>query len=136
MSAVFSQRFQREDSLLASLGASLCFANCCVDASRCFPLLPELGRYHQFKALIVSLHRHFDWLSNFCTVQGKGVVVNVCDLLAPEFDDDIATQQSGFLSRAPGTNTGDFDPADLTGIVRDCSQISAQVFARARGSIA
>src|SRR5688500_2245983 len=84
----------------------------------------------------VALHDHLHGLANLHRVQGVGVIIDVLYFLARELDDDVAAFEPRFFSGAATAHAREFHSRDFRRIIRNRSEIRAQILATPRRRVA
>ena len=74
-------------------------------------------------------------LADLYGVHRVGVVVDVRDLLAAKFHDDVAAFQARFLSRAAAAHAGEFHAGNLGRVIGNGAEVGAQILATATAGI-
>jgi mono/diheme cytochrome c family protein len=99
--------------------------------SKLFGSSARFGRDTDAHRLALSLYDNVHRLANLHRVERVSVIVNILNLLAREFDDDIPAFQARLLRRAAPAHTGQFHTGRFRCVVRNRAQIRTQIFATA-----
>src|SRR5215472_1300786 len=92
-------------------------------------LFPGLGNDDQLHALAVAENNEVNWLADFHSIHGIGIVIDVFDLLPAEFHDDVTPFDAGLLGGPSATHAAEFDAFNFCRVIRDGAEIGAQLIA-------
>src|SRR5437870_560217 len=101
-----------------------------------FISFPRLRGHSQFHPLALTNYDDFDWLADLHGIQRVSVIVDIFDLLAAEFDDDIPAFESRLFPRAAAAHPTQLYALDLGRVIGDRAQVGAQLFTPATPGLA